>query len=66
MPQIGEGRVHRLDQVKGNFVPAKVLTGKRTLIVDDVVTTSATLSECARVLKDAGARSVSAAALAKK
>ena len=66
VPQIGEGRVHRLDQVKGNFVPAKVLTGKRILIVDDVVTTSATLSECARVLKDAGARSVSAAALAKK
>lgn len=44
--------------------PAQV-AGKRILILDDIVTTGATLSECARVLMLAGAESVSAAALAR-
>ena len=38
---------------------------RRILLVDDIVTTGATLSECARVLKASGARSVSAATLAR-
>lgn len=37
----------------------------RVLLVDDVLTTGSTLSECARVLKDAGARSVRAATVAR-
>jgi predicted amidophosphoribosyltransferase len=37
--------------------PAQI-AGKRWLLVDDVVTTGSTLSECARVLKDAGAADV--------
>ena len=40
------------------------LPGARVLIVDDVLTTGATLSECARTLKDAGAERVCAAVLA--
>lgn len=38
--------------------------GKRVLLIDDVVTTGATLSECSRVLRTAGAESVVCATLA--
>ena len=43
--------------------PARV-AGKRVLLVDDIVTTGETLRECARVLRAAGAASVTAAAAA--
>lgn len=56
----------RRANVLGAYVlrPGAEVAGKRVLLVDDVVTTGATLSECARVLRTAGAASVSAAALA--
>ena len=38
---------------------------QRILIVDDIVTTGSTLSECARVLKAAGAKKVFAATLSR-
>ena len=37
----------------------------RVLLIDDVLTTGSTLSECARVLKEAGALSVHAATAAR-
>jgi ComF family protein len=37
---------------------------KRVLLIDDICTTGATLSECARVLREAGAASVMCAAVA--
>ncbi len=43
--------------------PAKV-PGKRILLLDDVITTGSTVSECAKVLRQGGAREVHCAAIA--
>ena len=56
----------RAENVRGAFVvthPEKV-DGRRVILVDDVMTTGATLSECARMLQEAGAAGISAATLA--
>lgn len=45
-------------------IDPELVRGKRILIIDDIVTTGSTLSECARVLLMAGAESVVCAALA--
>lgn len=42
----------------------ELFTGKRVLLIDDVITTGATCSECSRVLMTAGAKEVSCAAIA--
>ena len=63
--QSGRSRPERLANVRGAFRASAGLRGLRVLLVDDVVTTGATLRECARTLKAAGVRSVHAAAAAR-
>ncbi len=63
--QLGLGRAERLRRVGGVFYGLHGLSGERVLVVDDVVTTGATLNECARVLKTAGASTVWGLALAR-
>ncbi|MBI1319016.1 MAG: ComF family protein [Candidatus Hydrogenedens sp.] len=58
-------REERLANVRGAFaVCGDTLQGKRVLLIDDVVTTAGTVTECARVLKYAGATSVDVFAVA--
>jgi len=57
----------RKKNVAGVYRPADLsqIKGKSILLVDDIVTTGATLSECARVLKVAGAKKITAASVAR-
>ena len=50
----------RFENVKGVYRCCAEPAGKRILLIDDIVTTGATLSEAAGVLLDAGAKSVTA------
>jgi predicted amidophosphoribosyltransferase len=61
------GPVARERNVRGAFAirAGRSFAGKRVVIVDDVLTTGATVEECARVLKRAGAASVSVLTLAR-
>ena len=44
--------------------PGAQIAGRELLLIDDIVTTGATLSECCRILKQAGAKRVACAAFA--
>src|SRR5574341_1163568 len=66
-PQVELSGEERVVNVAGAFAlrrPGEI-AGKSILLVDDVFTTGATLNECARVLKDAGASRVMALTLAR-
>jgi ComF family protein len=63
--QIGRGRHERLEAIGGAFYPTRRLRGERVLVIDDVLTTGATLAECARVLELAGAGRIQGAAIAR-
>jgi len=65
--QTGLSRTARRDNVRGAFAVAKpqVVGGLSLLLVDDVMTTGATVDECCKVLKRAGADKVQVLTLAR-
>lgn len=69
-PQMGIKKYSsRLKNVEGIFSMKEKypnLANKKILLIDDVATTGATLEECAKVLKSAGAKKVFAAVIARQ
>jgi ComF family protein len=67
LPQKGLSAKERLKNVQGAFaVNGNVsLRNKNILLVDDVFTSGATLNECAKVLKEAGADRINVLTIAK-
>jgi ComF family protein len=66
-PQVDMRGKHRHENVRNAFEARKTyrLTGRSFILIDDVFTTGATISECARMLRKAGAADVYALTVAR-
>lgn len=51
-------REERMDNIRGAFAASERLEGRRLLLVDDIITTGATISQCAAALYAAGCAEV--------
>ncbi|MDR6612434.1 phosphoribosyltransferase family protein [Leifsonia sp. 1010] len=63
--QAGLNVEQRSGNRRGSFVASKRLAGRTCLIVDDIVTSGATIAEAARAIQAAGGRVAGAAAIAR-
>ena len=66
--QLGAKREDRLAQLSGSFAVKnrRRISGRRILLIDDVLTTGGTLIAASKVLKAAGAKEVNALIFAKR
>jgi ComF family protein len=66
--QLGSSRAKRIEQMKQEFyiIDSESLKDKDILLLDDVVTTGASLAAAAKTLKKAGARRITAVIFAQK
>jgi ComF family protein len=64
-PQIGLSARERLTNIRNAFEARGNLKGLRLVLVDDVITTGATVRECSKMLVKAGAEGVTVLALAR-
>ena len=66
-PQSGLNKNQRMDNIKKVYKIKKYknITDKKILVFDDIFTTGSTVSECAKVLKEHGAKSVGILTIAK-
>ncbi len=65
LPQIGLSAARRKSNIRGAFTTAGKFGGMRLLLIDDVMTTGATVRECSKELLKAGAREVVVLVLAR-
>jgi ComF family protein len=65
-PQTNLTAGERHANVAGAFIAAPAVAGRHVILVDDVVTTGATLAACARPLLEAAAIGVSAVTVARE
>lgn len=66
--QVGADRKHRQQQAAGNYRALNLteVKGAEILLIDDIITTGATIESATKVLKKAGAKQVNAAIFAQK
>jgi len=66
MPQVGLNAKERKKNIKNSFavISREFIQGKNIMLVDDVFTTGATVRECSKLLKKAGAENIYALTLA--
>lgn len=66
--QVGATRKQRYEQAKSMFNACKpeTIRGAHILLIDDILTTGASLESAAKVLKEAGAKQITAAVFAQK
>lgn len=63
--QVGAKREQRLTQATNSYRGIKAISGQKVLLIDDILTTGASLESAAKVLKKSGAKEVNALVFAR-